>query len=658
MGAARALVLASVLSVMVCGWLAAQADAFVYWTEFTDGTVGRANLDGSGANDSFITTGQADVDAVAVDGQHVYWTSLESNTVGRANLDGSGVNDGFITGAQRPQGVAVDAQHLYWSDGSDIGRANLDGTGVNQSFISGVGAEGLAVDGQHIYWAAGGEIGRANLDGSGVDQSFITATDAQSVAVDGQHIYWTNFYPAYTIGRANLDGTGVDQSFITEFDGLGVAVDGQHVYWASSSDQAIGRANLDGTGVNASFITGAPGAWGVAVDALLPPPSAAIATPANGAVYAVGQVVNSSFSCSDTGGPGVTSCLDQGGRSSGTVIDTSTTGAHTLTVTATSGDGQTGKASVTYMVAAAPTASIATPANGATYALGQVVKSSFSCRDGAGGPGVTSCLDQSGHPSATPIDTSTTGAHTLTVTATSSDGQTGRASVTYRVVGTPTASITTPANGAIFTLNESVEASFSCAEGTGGPGIASCSGTVGYDAAIDTATLGTHVFTVTATSKDGLTRSASSTYTVLAPTPVLGDLKASHSRWRDGSALAQISSHQNPPVGTTFSFTLNETATVHLVFTHKISGRLVKVKGKTRCVAQTGRNKRMRKCMRNLTAGGLALSGHIGTDKIAFDGRVTPSHKLRIGSYAVTITATNAGGESSTPQTLRFTIVK
>jgi hypothetical protein len=45
---------------------------------------------------------------VAVDGQHVYWANFSSNTIGRANLDGSGANQSFIAGASDAIGVAVD----------------------------------------------------------------------------------------------------------------------------------------------------------------------------------------------------------------------------------------------------------------------------------------------------------------------------------------------------------------------------------------------------------------------------------------------------------------------------------------------------------------------------------------------------------------------
>ena len=75
-----------------------------------------------------------------------------------------------------------------------------------------------------------------------------------------------------------------------------------------------------------------------------------------------------------------------------------------------------------YVVAPPPATTISTPANGAVYGLGQAVATSFTCADGTGGPGITSCTDQNGRTSGAAVDTSTVGAHTLTVTAESGDG--------------------------------------------------------------------------------------------------------------------------------------------------------------------------------------------------------------------------------------------
>ncbi|MFL5902870.1 MAG: hypothetical protein ACJ76Q_03520 [Solirubrobacteraceae bacterium] len=92
---------------------------------------------------------------MAVDSAHIYWVTALA-TVARANLDGTGDNQSFIFGAFGATAVAVDRAHVYWTNsgpnGNGIGRASLDGTRVNQRFISTVvPATGVAVDGAHVY---------------------------------------------------------------------------------------------------------------------------------------------------------------------------------------------------------------------------------------------------------------------------------------------------------------------------------------------------------------------------------------------------------------------------------------------------------------------------------------------------------------------------
>jgi len=113
-------------------------------------------------------------------------------------------------------------------------------------------------------------------------------------------------------------------------------------------------------------------------------------------------------------------------------------------------------------------------------------------------------------------------------------------------------------------------------------------------------------------------------------------------------------SRRRPPVGTTFSFSLNEFATVSFAFTHQVGGRRV---GR-HCVAQTRRNQHRRAYRRRVTAAAMSFPLHPGRNKLVFQGRVTHSRTLRPGRYTLIITAINSAGASSNCVSLTFTIVR
>ena len=178
---------------------------------------------------------------------------------------------------------------------------------------------------------------------------------------------------------------------------------------------------------------------------------------------------------------------------------------------------------IIYKSAAPPSVSITTPAENAVYSEGQPVEASYACTEGNGGPGLKAgsegCSGTVAKGDA--VETSTPGEHHFTVTATSKDGLSTAQTVSYTVAAPPSVSITTPAENAVYSEGQPVEASYACTEGNGGPGLKAgsegCSGTVAKGDAVETSTPGEHHFTVTATSKDGLSTAKTVTYTVPEP---------------------------------------------------------------------------------------------------------------------------------------------
>jgi fibronectin-binding autotransporter adhesin len=165
-------------------------------------------------------------------------------------------------------------------------------------------------------------------------------------------------------------------------------------------------------------------------------------------------------------------------------------------------------------------------------------------------------------------------------------------------------------------------------------------------------------YMVTVSIADGFGGSVSSATSVTinqaSAAPTLTGFSQAHTTWRAGGALAVFTkAAKRPPLGTRFSFTLNEAATVSLVFTHSAPGR----RSGARCVAVTTKNRMGKSCKRTLTVT-LSHSAHSGKNTIAFQGRISSASKLGPGHYTVTATATNSARQRSKPSSLSFTIVK
>jgi hypothetical protein len=210
------------------------------------------------------------------------------------------------------------------------------------------------------------------------------------------------------------------------------------------------------------------------------------------------------------------SCSDStGSHSPSGHLSTSALGAHAYLVTARSRDGQSATARLLYTVYNAPSVKISAPHGAKTYRLRARVRTKFSCREGAGAPGLVACADSSGASRGHGhLNTSHYGLFRYVVTAVSRDTLIVHRSIRFRVAAPPSASISSPGAGRTFARGTRVLASYRCHDGRGGAGIKSCHGSVKKGKPIDTSSSGRHRFVVVVRSKDGLRARVSVSYFV------------------------------------------------------------------------------------------------------------------------------------------------
>jgi hypothetical protein len=261
-------------------WLPTTADqididetaGYIYWTDPTNGRIGRAKLDQSVIEPNLITGLHNLKDLAVIDepgAEYVFWTSpadgeadftspvTGNGRIGRSDLTGTNPTLDCYTGLYNPGGIAASVGYIYWGapfggtifgEGS-LGRAALDceAASAEQHFVENAYASGdIAVDSNRIYVSpyVGGSanlsrIQSLNLDGTRI----IGSVDVKEVsgpvrlALDASHIYWTD-PDHHRIGRAELDLTNENLDFIPQAGrASGIAVDSEYIFWSANQEQ-------------------------------------------------------------------------------------------------------------------------------------------------------------------------------------------------------------------------------------------------------------------------------------------------------------------------------------------------------------------------------------------------------------------------------------
>lgn len=169
--------------------------SFIYYGYEYTRKIGRMNLDGTGANDSWLdyssnsnapfsgqlvvvdgflyfgggnnsygtsiwkvavgggtpthfmtdADAQAGINGIDSDGTFIYWTDFRVGEIGRVALDLSSTNDNWVTGLSSPWGIQVADDYVYFNNSSSIGRILRNGSGLERTWVSNSASQGLAI---------------------------------------------------------------------------------------------------------------------------------------------------------------------------------------------------------------------------------------------------------------------------------------------------------------------------------------------------------------------------------------------------------------------------------------------------------------------------------------------------------------------------------
>ena len=409
--------------------------AYVYATSF-DNLVRQYSADSAGMLQPLTPPGAAADDAssgvaASPDGRSLYVVNQGSNSVSQYDVGPGGIltpkTPASVATGEFPFGIAVapDGDHVYVTnqDAASVSVYDVGADGGLTAAAQAPAAPGamqiaLTPDGAHAFVVnqRANSVSEYDVDGDGSLSSNgqIATSSPQAIAIspDGDSAYVANRTAPGTISQFSIAGNGKlsPKSPATVDAGatpVAVTATDDSVYASNYGDDTISQYDVGSGGRLApkatATVPGGRNPWGLTV------------APDGKSVYAAAfsdravrqYDVGAGGALTPKGTPSVLSAL------------------RPISVTA-----------VPTRDDAPPTIDLRSPADGAQYDYGAVVKADYSCADEDGGSGVASC--DGDVPSGGALDTKSAGSHTFTVTARDTSGNTSTVTHTYTVAESQT----------------------------------------------------------------------------------------------------------------------------------------------------------------------------------------------------------------------------
>jgi hypothetical protein len=215
----------------------------VYWTEFYEGRVMMAPVDGGEA--SVVASAQDEPTGLAVrDGQAV-WSTRTSLMM--MPVDSSVPPVELAKEGTYFSDVVIAGQLIYWGVGNadgdpgEIRRIPRQG-GAIETLVAGNAPGNIAVAGDEVFWESLTDLGKAPITGGVADILFSNPDGIDAIALGPDAVYWSSPQGLMTGpkagGQARLLAPGEET--------VSLVTDGKSLYWAAFKTGALMKVAVDG----------------------------------------------------------------------------------------------------------------------------------------------------------------------------------------------------------------------------------------------------------------------------------------------------------------------------------------------------------------------------------------------------------------------------